>query len=79
MSYDIINLSKKIAVEFDGAMHHKHIPHFHGKNPASKFLGQIKRDLKKEDWCEINDFTLVRINNEKELTYDFFLDKGVEL
>jgi len=78
MTFDIINLSKKIAIEFDGAAHHKFIPHFHGSR-VSKFLGQIKRDLQKEDWCELNNFCLVRINSEKELTYDFFLSKGVEL
>ena len=78
MTFDIINLSKKIAVEFDGEAHHKFIPHFHGSR-VGKFLGQIKRDLKKEDWCDLNNFTLVRVNSEKELTYEFFLERGVEL
>ena len=78
MTFDIINLSKKIAIEFDGKMHHEYVPHFHGSR-VSKFLGQIKRDLKKEDWCELNNFTLVRVNSEKELTYEFFLERGISL
>lgn len=79
MKFDFVNVSKKIIAEISGRQHLQHIPHFHGKNPASKFLGQIKRDMKKHEWADLNNFTLVEIYSEKELTYDFFLDKGVEL
>lgn len=78
MTFDIINLSKKIAVEFDGKMHHEYVPHFHGSR-VSKFLAQIKRDLKKEDWCELNGYILVRVNSEKELNHEFFASRGVNL
>ena len=78
MTFDIVNVTKSIAIEFDGAMHHKFIPHFHGSR-VSKFLGQIKRDLKKEEWAEINDYVLIRVNSEKELTYEFFLERGISL
>jgi len=78
MTFDIVNVTDKLIIEFDGAQHHKYIKHFHGSR-VSKFLGQIKRDLKKEDWAEINGFSLIRIQNEKELTYEFFSERGVEL
>jgi len=78
MTFDIVNYTKKICIEFDGAMHHRYIEHFHGSR-VSKFLGQVKRDLKKEDWAEINNYSLIRINSEKELTYEYFLSKGIEL
>lgn len=78
MTFDIVCISDSICIEFDGAMHHKYIQHFHGSR-VSKFLGQIKRDLKKEEWAEINNYSLIRINSEKELTYEYFLSKGIEL
>lgn len=78
MTFDIVCITDKVIIEFDGVQHSKFIKHFHGSR-VSKFLGQIKRDLKKEEWAEINDFSLVRVVSEKEFTYDFFLSKGVEL
>lgn len=79
LKFDFVNVSKKIVAEISGQQHLKHIPHFHGKNPVGKFLGQIKRDMKKHDWAEINGYELVEIYSEKELTYEFFLERGVSL
>lgn len=77
MRFDIINLTRKIAVEFDGRAHHEFVKHFH--KTRNGFLRHIKRDIQKEDFLEINKITLVRVRNEKELTYDYFLSQGVEL
>lgn len=77
MKFDIVNVSKKIVCEIMGKQHCQFSKHFHGTK--GKFLGQIKRDLQKHDWCELNGFTLIEIYSEKELTYDYFLSQGVEL
>lgn len=79
MKFDFVNVSKKIIAEISGQQHCKHVPHFHGKNPVGKFLGQIKRDMKKHEFADLNGYQLVEIYSEKELTYEFFLDKGIEL
>ena len=78
MRFDIINLTRKIAVEFDGRAHHEFVKHFHGSR-TSKFLGQIKRDMKKHEFAELNGYELIEIFSEKELTYEYFLSKGIEL
>lgn len=77
MKFDLVNISKKIVCEVMGEQHTKFNKHFHGTK--NKFLGQIKRDLKKHEWCELNGFTLVEVYSEKELTYEYFLSQGVEL
>lgn len=77
MKFDLVNVSKKIVCEVMGGQHMKFNKHFH--RTKNKFLGQIKRDLKKHEWCEINSFTLVEVYSEKELTYEYFLSQGVEL
>ena len=78
MRFDMVNVSKKIVIEVQGCQHNKFVKHFHGTR-VGKFLGQIKRDISKHEWCEINDFTLVEVYSEKELTYEFFADKGINL
>lgn len=78
MSFDIVNITDKLILEFDGIQHSQYVKHFHGSR-VSKFLGQIKRDLKKEEWAEINGFSLVRIVSEKEFNYEFFEAHGVIL
>jgi hypothetical protein len=78
MTFDLVNYSRKIALEFQGIQHNKYIKHFHGSR-TTKFLAQIKRDLKKHEWCELNNFSLIEIYSEKELTYEYFLSQGVEL
>lgn len=79
LKFDFINLSKRIICEPSGKQHVQHIVHFHGKNPVGKFLSQIKRDMKKHEFADLNDYQLIEIYSEKELTYDFFLSKGIEL
>ncbi len=79
LKFDFINLSKKIICEPSGQQHQKHIAHFHGKNPVGKFLGQIKRDMKKHEFADLNGYQIIEIYDEKELTYEYFLEKGIEL
>lgn len=78
MSFDIVNITDKLIIEHQGLQHQQFVKHFHGSR-TSKFLGQIKRDMKKHEWCEINEFTLLETYSEKDFTYEFFLSKGIEL
>lgn len=72
MSYDYVNLSKKIVVECDGQQHDSYVPgHFH--NTRADYLAQIKRDLAKDKAAELNDFKMVRIKpRDLPLTLTWF-------
>lgn len=56
---DFYSPSMSIAIEVDGSQHDKFHPFFH-KN-GSRFSKHIQRDGRKEEFCQINDITLVRI------------------
>ncbi len=77
MKFDLVNISKRVVCEVMGGQHTQFNPHFH--KTRSKYLGQVKRDLQKHDWCELNNYQMIEIYSEKELTYDFFLAQGIEL
>jgi hypothetical protein len=65
MKCDLINLTKKIAVETHGMQHDKFVKHFH--KTRTGFKNSIKRDLKKHQWLEENGFRLIEIfENEIE-------------
>jgi len=49
--------SKKLLVEVQGSQHSEFNPHFHGTERG--FLEAKKRDSKKQQWAEINNFTLI--------------------
>jgi hypothetical protein len=80
MKVDILNATKKIAVEVNGNQHTSFNKFFH-KNRMN-YLQSLKRDHKKLEWLKINDFELIEIE-EKEvplITYKFIKDKlGVEI
>lgn len=78
LTLDFYNHTRKIAAEIDGIQHQKYVKYFHGSR-VTKWLGQVKRDLFKEDFLEANEITLIRIQDVKELTYEFFLAQGIEL
>tara|TARA_R100000734_G_C3292871_1_gene84456 strand:+ start:580 stop:993 length:414 start_codon:yes stop_codon:yes gene_type:complete len=60
LTFDFFNATKNIAVEVDGNQHYKYNKFFHS-NSRQNFLSQLKRDEKKEYFCEINNITLFRI------------------
>ena len=60
LSLDIVNASRKVAVEVQGQQHEKHIPYFHGESKLA-YVDQIVRDADKAQWCEVNDLILVEI------------------
>ena len=75
MKVDILNATKKIAVEVQGNQHVSFNKFFHN-NSRLKYLESIKRDAQKALWLEKNGYTLVEIH-EKEvesLNKEFFLN-----
>lgn len=69
LQLDFFNATKHIAVEVHGEQHGKFNPFFHN-NDRNKFLDQVNRDMKKREWCEINDFELIEIFAEEEKLLD---------
>jgi|TARA_B100000085_G_C18533117_1_gene508802 hypothetical protein len=76
MSVDILNATKKIAIEVQGRQHNEFNKFFHSDSRL-KYLESIKRDLKKAEWLEMNDFNLIEINEDEinQLSKKFFLTK----
>lgn len=52
-----------IYIEVQGVQHYEFNEHFHGD--AASYRAGIKRDRLKKEWCDLNDFTLVRISYEE--------------
>ena len=65
LQLDFFNASKHIAVEVHGEQHGKFNSFFHN-NDRKKFLDQIERDMRKREWCEINEFLLIEIFADEE-------------
>jgi hypothetical protein len=64
MRLDFLNMTNNIAIEVDGDQHTNPLNYFN-EGSKIKWLGQVKRDLEKDRWCELNEFTLVRINESE--------------
>jgi len=62
MRMDFFLPELNLCCEFDGKQHEKYNAFFHGSK--KNFLEQQKRDFMKEEWCEINNIRLVRVNDE---------------
>ena len=77
LSLDFYNANKKVAIEVQGQQHFKYVKFFHGSR--LNYLGQIKRDVKKIDFCEANSINLVEIYPNDELSVDLFKNFGVNL
>jgi len=59
MKCDLINFTKKIAVETHGLQHDKFVKHFH--KTKTGFKNSVKRDLQKYQWLEMNGFKIIEI------------------
>lgn len=75
MKVDLLNATKHIAVEVNGQQHDSFNEFFHN-NSRMNYLQSIKRDCKKEQWLEKNNFKLLEIYEKdlKNLSPQFFLD-----
>ena len=76
MKVDILNATKKLAVEVNGAQHGNFNKFFHA-NSRVNYLKSINRDFKKLEWLEQNSYNLIEINYDEVdlLTKDFFKKK----
>jgi hypothetical protein len=63
MSYDYVNVSKKVICEFDGNQHQNFIEGFFHKS-REDYKAQIKRDILKDKLAEASGFKMVRIRPE---------------
>jgi hypothetical protein len=75
MRCDLVNLTKKIAVETHGRQHDKFVPFFHKNRTA--FKKAFKRDLQKYNWLEENGFKIIEIFDHEiiELTEEWLKEK----
>ena len=81
MSVDLVNFTKKIAIEVNGPQHKEFNKFFHG-NSKAKYLDSIRRDWKKTEWLEKNGFKLIEIEHDEVegLSVDFIKNKfGVSI
>ncbi len=76
MTVDILNATKKIAIEVQGNQHLEFNKFFHN-NSRAKYLESIKRDMQKAEWLDQNNFTLIEINQDEvnKLSESFFEEK----
>lgn len=74
MSIDLLNLTRKIAVEVSGRQHHSK-SWSHKTNEC--FLKQLKRDDFKLQWAELNGFKMVEIYEDDELDIHLLLRLGL--
>ncbi len=73
---DLFNTSKKIAIEISPSSSHSYNPFFHKGNKLN-FLASFKRDEKKRNWIEKNNYQYVELNDEclNNLSTALFLEK----
>ena len=63
MKVDLINMTKRIAVEVQGAQHDQFNKFFHN-NSLANYLRSITRDYEKRTWLESNKFKILEIIDE---------------
>ena len=68
MKVDILNATKKVAVEVQGRQHTEFNKFFHN-NSRAEYLQSIKRDHEKALWLQKNDFKLIEITEEEINTH----------
>ncbi len=80
MKVDILNATKKIAVEVNGRQHSNFNSFFHN-NSRAKYLASIKRDVEKREWLEKNGYTLIEIEEHEvnQLSEEFIVKNGIKL
>lgn len=74
MSIDIVNLTRKIAVEISGT---GHVRKSWNHKTTECFLKQLKRDEFKLKWAELNGFKMVEIYEDDELDIHLLLRLGL--
>lgn len=77
LSLDFFNANKRIAIEVQGQQHFKYVKFFHGNR--ANYLSQIKRDVKKIEFCELNKIKLMEIYPNDVLSNELFEKFGIYL
>jgi len=80
LKVDILNATLRVAIEVNGPQHSK-FHYFHGGEPIN-YLDAVKRDVKKIEWLEKNEFNYIEINYDEVdgLSKEVFKEKfGVAL
>jgi len=78
LTLDFYNANKRVAVEVQGAQHTRYTKFFHGGH-KNNYLEQLKRDQMKEEFCEINEITLVEIYDSDLINKSLFKKFDVTL
>lgn len=81
LKLDFLNVNKRLLVEIDGCQHNTFNKHFH-RGSRAIFLASLRRDNDKELWCEKNNITVLRLNEEDidNFSIDYIYDKfGINL
>ncbi len=81
MKVDLINFTRKIAVEVQGDQHNQYNKFFHGGS-SEKYQASIKIDMTKISWLEMNEFNVLEIETKdiKNLSRSYIFDTfGVEI
>jgi len=63
MRIDFLNCNKKIAVEINGDQHENYNKFFH-RGSRVIWLEQIKRDIEKFEWCNLNGIKFLELKKE---------------
>ena len=79
MTVDIVNATKKIAIEVQGRQHKEFNKFFH--KTRGNYLESIKRDYIKREWLEKNDFILIEVEEKEinKLSKTLFKKLGLDL
>lgn len=80
LKVDILNATKKIAVEINGEQHYSYNKFFHGS--IEGYANSLERDTIKLNWLEKNGYSLIEIKSSdlKDLSPEFIKDKfNIEL
>lgn len=75
-SVDLINFTTNQIVEISGQQHYSYNEFFH-KNNELKYVEQLKRDVFKEKWAELNNFDFFEIYETDNIDKKFFKEMGI--
>ena len=74
---DLLNISRKIAVEVSPKSSHSYNKFFHGERVGG-FLASVERDIKKKEWVELAGFKYLLISDENAIESEI-IKSGIEL
>lgn len=67
MTVDFLIIRLNLAIEVNGKQHDVFSTFHHGERNQLAFAGQVKRDVKKANWCEMNGFKYIEVRKLEDL------------